>query len=222
MKTEQNALDLALKLEIVKRWKELKISKVVMEFQCGGDSMGDTSFNMYDENGEIPNDDTIVDYFDDVVDKHVDFYVNSDGHYQGESGYVYITLNEDVERLFEFCKSSTSEWSESFSNTGQVELTQEEVDFIKTYIRSIEGGYGEDDTINYLKDFIISDKQQEMLDDVLERMKDMAVDLEMEGVEAGAECNDDEWYRITYINIDGDNNMHVEVSKSFTFYKEDE
>lgn len=207
-------------LEVIKLWKELRITLVEFQFDCGGDSMGSTEFTVMTDDGDIDAPD-IVDYFEDEIYRRVDFYVNSDGHYQGESGVVEITLNEVDEPFFSYDKQSTSQWSESYSNTGQVELTQEEADFIKTYIRSIVGGSDDSDAVNYSQDFIMSDKQEEMLTDICERMNEMASELEIEGVDEGAEM-DSEWYRYEYQNIDGENNMHVEVTKTFTVLKEGE
>lgn len=209
-------------LEIIKQWKELRITLVEFQFDCGGDSMGSTEFSVMTNEGSIDEPD-IVSYFEDEIYRRVNFYEVSDGHYQGESGIVEITLVEEEgeESYFQYDKQSTSQWCESYSNTGQVELTQEEADFIKTYIRSIEGGSNDSVAVNYSKDFIMSDKQEEMLTDIYERMNNMASELEIDGVDDGAEM-DSEWYRFEYQNIDGKNNMHVEVTKSFTVLKEGE
>lgn len=207
-------------LEIIKQWKELRITLVEFQFDCGGDSMGSTEFTVMTDDGDIDAPE-IVAYFEDEIYRRVDFYVDSNGHYQGESGVVEITLNEVDEPFFSYDKQSTSQWSESYSNIGQVELTQEEADFIKTYIRSIVGGSDDSDAVNYSQDFIMSDKQEGMLTDICERMNNMASELEIEGVDEGAEM-DSEWYRYEYQNIDGENNMHVEVTKTFTVLKEGE
>jgi hypothetical protein len=209
-------------LEIIEQWKELRITLVEFQFDCGGDSMGSTEFTVMTDEGSIDAPD-IVAYFEDEIYRRVDFYEASDGQYQGESGIVEITLVEEEgeESYFQYDKQSTSQWSESYSNIGQVELTQEEADFIKTYIRSIQGGSDDSDAVNYSQDFIMSDKQEEMLTDICERMNDMASELEIEGVDDGAEM-DSEWYRFEYQNIDGKNNMHVEVTKTFTVLKEGE
>jgi hypothetical protein len=209
-------------LEVIKLWKELRITLVEFQFCCGGDSMGSTEFTVMTDKGTIDAPE-IVDYFEDEIYRRVDFYEDSNGHYQGESGIVEITLVEEEgeESYFKYDKQSTSQWSESYSNIGQVELTQEEADFIKTYIRSIQGGNNGSDAVDYSQDFIMSDKQEEMLTDICERMNDMASELEIEGVDDGAEM-DSEWYRFEYESIDGKNNMHVEVTKTFTVLKEDE
>lgn len=212
----------AQELEVIKAWKDLRVTMVEFQFDCGGDSMGNTEFTVMTDEGAIDAPE-IVAYFDEEIYKRVEFYEVSDGHYQGESGTVEITLIEDEgeEPYFQYDKQSTSQWSESYSNTGQVELTQEEADFIKTYIRSIVGGSDDSDAVNYSQDFIMSDKQEEMLTDICKRMNDMASELEIEGVDEDAE-RDSEWYSYEYVNIDGENNMHVEVSKTFSVFKEGE
>ena len=107
--------------EAIKLWKELRITNCTMNFYCGGDSMGDTSFVLSDENGDVDCQ-ALEDFFDDEVYRHVDFYVNSDGHYQGESGQVEIELNEDEDGFY-YSKSSTSEWSETETNIIDIELS---------------------------------------------------------------------------------------------------
>ena len=37
--------------DIIKKWKEAKISYANFEFNCGGDSMNDTDLIFYDDNG---------------------------------------------------------------------------------------------------------------------------------------------------------------------------
>jgi len=72
----------------IKLWKENNIERCVMEFSCGGDSMNETDFTLYDKSGEEVICDELTDYFEDIVYKEVDFYEVSDGHYMGEFGQV--------------------------------------------------------------------------------------------------------------------------------------
>ena len=85
--------------EAIALWKELGITSATMEFSCGGDSMNDYHFTFYNvnsENKEVESSE-LDSFFDDEVFRNVEFYVNSDGHYIGESGTVEIELDEDDE-----------------------------------------------------------------------------------------------------------------------------
>ena len=108
--------------EIIKIWKEKNIDHINFNFSCGGDSMNDTSIEIFDKEGELVQDGELESYFDDQTYKNVEFYVNSDGHYQGEFGVVEITLN-DEEDDFEYSKSASSEWNETCDNEVEIELT---------------------------------------------------------------------------------------------------
>ena len=101
--------------EAVEIWKREGIDRVEFDFSCGGDSMNDTELRFYKGNKEIEETWGLEAYFDDEVYENVEFYENSDGHYQGESGTVTITLNEDEDE-FDYEKSSTEEWLEIYSD----------------------------------------------------------------------------------------------------------
>ena len=101
--------------KIINLWKELGVTHINFEYSCGGDSMNDTTLNIH-KGDEIIENDELDSYFDNEVYKRVEFYVNSDGHYQGESGNVLIELNDD-ETDFNFMKSGTSEYNETITST---------------------------------------------------------------------------------------------------------
>lgn len=217
--------ELTPEMATIKLWKKLKVSSIEFQFSCGGDSMTETEFTIHGPKKPLKSKQAkeIVSYFEDAIYNHVEFYETGDGHYQGEFGTVEITLVEDEgeEPYFQYDKMASSEWSESASNMGQVELTQEEADFIKTYIRSMQGGRDDANAINYSQDFIMSDEHEKLMDDVLQRVHDMASDLEFEGLDFDTKNNNDGWYMFEYRNIDGENVMHVEVTKSFYVTKEE-
>jgi hypothetical protein len=76
--------------EAIARWKELNVDRVVLTFNCGGDSMGDMDWEVFGANDQRIEDEDLISYFDRVIFDKVEFYVNSDGHYIGESGTVTI------------------------------------------------------------------------------------------------------------------------------------
>ncbi len=86
--------------ELITLWKKHNIDHVEFDFYCGGDSMGDTTLRIYDKKGQSLNDkidferengsswgtynERILTLIEDKIYADVEFYVNSDGHYQGE------------------------------------------------------------------------------------------------------------------------------------------
>ena len=150
--------------EAVKLWKELGITECEMEFSCGGDSMNDYTFTFFkgSEKIESPELDT---FFEDEVYKHVEFYVNSDGHYMGESGKVHIELDEEDDELlfqnhpFTYSKSAQSEFSERFTSVGEMKLTKKELEFLQKNVSNINGGDG-DFNMNFKRDFILTDEDE--------------------------------------------------------------
>lgn len=210
------------KKEIIKLWNELNIDHINFNFSCGGDSMGDTDIEIFDKDGEIIKNSDLHDYFDSDIYNRVDFYVNSDGHYIGESGYVEITLVDDEEGYFSYCKIAESEFSENFTGIGVVTLTDEERSFIAEYVDNINGG-DNDFNINYKKDFILTDELEKLVEELKEKICDFASDFYPE--EAQGEPND--W--VTYTtNEDGDdlviddNGLNLHITREYIVYSESE
>ena len=205
---------------IIKIWKEKNIDHVNFNFSCGGDSMNDTSIEIFDKEGELVQDSELETYFDDKTYNNVEFYVNSDGHYQGEFGVVTIEFDED-ENDFTYSKSSSSEWSESSVNEAEIELTDEEAKFVADYVLNINGG--EDDIqTNYKKDFILTNEQEETLKGLEEKISEFAQDYTPNDVKG--EIN--EWHTYT-THEEGeelklvDNVLTLSITKSFDVIKED-
>jgi len=178
--------------KIIEIWKELQITHIDFEFTCGGDSMNDTTLNIH-KGEEIIENDIISTYFDNEVYNAVEFYVNSDGHYQGESGNVLIQMNDEGDG-FNFMKSAQSEYCERITNEVEVELTDEEIVFVKEFVRDINGGEGEGSNLNYKKDFIINEKRKELIDSIGEKVADICGGFVPE-FEGNGELND--WYSFT-------------------------
>lgn len=158
---------------VVKLWKELKVSKAEFEFSCGGDSMNDTAVAIYNEKGETITNDVIEAYIDDEVYRNCEFYEASDGHYLGESGVVHIELNED-ENSFYYTKEAQAEYCERVTTECLVELTDEEIAFVNEFVLNINGGSDETTNINYKKDFIITDKRQDLITSISDKVEDIA------------------------------------------------
>jgi hypothetical protein len=224
-----------VELSPIQIWKEKGIVKADFEFQCGGDQMNDTSIMFYNEAGEEVSCPELEDFIDNEIYNRVEFYVNSDGHYQGESGNVYITLEDDEDEeegaTFVYDKVSESEWSESFSEVGYCELTPEEVEFVKKYIHSFVGG-GDGEATNFKADCILNDEDDALLVNLVEKINDFAGSYQFEN----AEGEENEWMTYTTdmeeADIENDydennpslivdNTIAVNINKSFTIYKAD-
>jgi hypothetical protein len=227
-------------LSPIQLWKEKGIVKGDFEFQCGGDQMNDTTLTFYNEKGEEVECEELASYIDNEIYNQVEFYVNSDGHYQGESGNVYITLEEDEDEedgaTFVYDKESESEWNESFTEVGYCDLTPAEAEFVKDKIHSIVGG-GDGEAINYKKDCILTDEDEELLKSISDKIEDFAINYQMkesEGeenewftyttdMEESNEANSDREFEYDEDNptaiIDGQ--IAILINKSFTIYKAD-
>lgn len=205
--------------DAIKLWKKLRIETCTMDFNCGGDSMGDTSFSFTDKNGDVSCDE-LKDFFDNEVYQRVDFYVNSDGHYQGESGTVDITLNDD-EDDFEYCKNAQSEFSETHISKTEIELSPEMVAFINDNVSNINGAEGDEVRINFKREFIMTDEQEKIQEELQEKIYDEISDYEPDDLSEDI----DEWFSFTTneegeeLTIEG-NRLKITVRNSYTEYRD--
>lgn len=221
--------------ELITLWKKHNIGHVEFDFYCGGDSMGDTTLRIYDKKGQSLTEnfnferengswgeyeERILTLIEDKIYDDVEFYVNSDGHYQGESGMVEMTFNEEVS-MFDCSKSSESEWSERETNYILLDLTKEEFEFINNYVESIVGGEGDWVSFNYKKDFIIDDKRQKLIDDLTKKIDDTTVNFEPHCINGELqdwftfECgmNDNELFE--------DDKLVIEINNEITVFREE-
>lgn len=210
--------------DIIQIWKENNIEKCVMEFSCGGDSMGDTEYTLYDNEGNQVSNDDITEYFDHKIYDYVDFYEVSDGHYMGESGTVTIELDEyDGEPSFTFSKDAQSEFEETFSGTMDFKLTEVEVKLLEEKISNFNKSEWDSQVfINYKDDCVITDEEEVILNDLIKRIEDESFDFEIEdatGEEVGSERSFDTGEDGEGLNI-GDSVLQVRISSRF-YYTQD-
>lgn len=205
--------------DAIKLWKELRIETCTMDFNCGGDSMGDTSFSFSDDKGDVSCQE-LEDYFDNEVYQRVDFYVNSDGHYQGESGTVDITLNDDGDD-FDYCKNAQSEYSETHTSETEIELSPEMVAFINDNVSNINGADEGEVVINFKREFIMTDEQEKIQEKLQEKIYDEISAYEPDDLNGDI----DEWFSFTTneegeeLTIEG-NRLKVTVRNSYTEYRD--
>lgn len=193
------------KEQAIALWNNNGIVRAEMEFYCGGDEMGDYSFVYFNADDEEVECCDLDDFFDKAVFDRVDFYVNSDGHYMGESGTVHIELNTDEEEIyFTYSKSAQSEWQETITNTLTIHLTDEQIAYLKEYVRSFNGGSDENPNFNYSKDFIMTDEHERIEKEITTILNETTSDYEPE---TDNELN--EWYN--YQNEEPMFNEHNEL-----------
>jgi hypothetical protein len=211
--------------EAIALWKELGITTANMEFSCGGDSMNDYHFSFYNsENKEVQSGE-LESFFDDDVFKRVEFYVNSDGHYIGESGNVSIELSEDEENPdFVYYKNAQAEWSESFTDEVAVELTEKEVEFVRSKVLNLVGSQ-DGDAINYKGDCILNNEEEQISDTISQKISDVVMNHEFEN----AEGEEEEWFQYNTDEVDSDvlpkivgNTLFVSLTKQFLVYTDSE
>ena len=195
-------------------WKEKNISRCSMEYYCGGDNMGDYSFVFYDEEDNEIECKELVTFFDDEVFKHVDFYVNSDGHYMGESGSVEIELDEnDDYESFDYTKCAEYEYSETIESTITLKLTEEEVNYFNEYVRNIIGGEGENPSANYSKDFIMTDELVNIEKGLMDKIDDLTTEFMPDTDE---EVQD--WFSFEINDLIGDE-LQININNSITIFR---
>jgi hypothetical protein len=215
--------------EALQRFKELNLEQAVLTFDCGGDSMGNTEWELQNANGEVVEDDELKDFFDNEVYNKVDFYVNSDGHYNGEAGIVTVTIETDGdEEFFSYDKDATSEWTEQCINTIEVKLTPAMAAFISEYVSNINGG-DSGFTINYKKDLFLSDEQETLVDEIETLIQEDCEQYEPEMDDEDGSLED--WFNyttntedddeLTELTIKDENILLVRITNSYTVFKED-
>ena len=205
--------------EIIQLWKELQITHIDFEFSCGGDSMNDTTLNIH-KGDEIIENTIISTYFENEVYNEVRFYEASDGHYMGEMGNVIIQLNDEDEG-FTYNKQAQSEFNETMTTDLEIELTDEEIAFVKEFVSNINGGSDENTNFNYKKDFIINDKREELIESIGDKVGDVCDNFTPE-FEGDGELQD--WYSFTTsehtdseITIE-DNKIIVTITNQYSDY----
>jgi hypothetical protein len=124
-------------------------------------------------------------------------------------------------------KSAQSEWCERITTDVEVELTDEEIEFVKEFVRDINGGDNENPNFNYKMDFIINQKRKELIDSIGEKVSDVCGNFTPE-IEGDGEVND--WYSYTTnedditdseVVIKG-NKIIVSVSNEYYVYQDSE
>lgn len=164
--------------QAVNEWQTLGIDICEVDFNCGGDNMGDADFSFYLKNGKLTTETTqeLEDYLFDLMMVKVEFYTNSNGTYIGEKGTVKIELETDDDNTlyFNFTKYSQSEYNETYNIIADVVLTGEEVEYFKNKIARVFGGFEFETQISYNRDFIMSDADEKIEHDLIDKIESVA------------------------------------------------
>ena len=166
--------------KLIKKWKEYKIEKAEFEFYAGGDSMGNTDLYFYDKDDKTINvDDDFKQEVENDIYNNVDFYETSDGHYEGEAGTVTVTLEkEGEEEYLNFSKDSQAEYSNSYTDEVILQLTPEELNYLKDNVETFHVGY--EIEFEYNRDMFVSDKMEEIENSIISKIKDASNEHEFE------------------------------------------
>jgi len=227
-KKELTQRDLAIQI-----WKKRKVESATFDFVCGGDSMGDTELR-FDINGKViktkkyKEDMSVLEtYLENTIYTQVEFYDTSDGHYQGESGHVTITLNTDDKRQphFEFEKSSQSEWYEEYGEITDIEIEPKEADILEKCVQSIEAGDSDSPLVTYSKDVILDDSEDNVIKSITDRLVTDGEEFNFKDAEGESM---DYWKVVCSMSNsikkmdDKSAKLEFEVSRTFCVWKDEE
>ena len=192
--------------EAIQLWKERNIQRCEMEFNAGGDDMGDYTFTFYGENDAEVKDNDLWDFFDDEVFKKVLFYQDNEGEY----GTLTITLEDD--EAFDYSKISWTDEQETMTEPSDIELTPEEVALLRDKIERFSFISDEFPVYTYYKDCILSEKEMETLKAFEERVSEYAEDYEF--ATSHEPCQDGWWQ----VDFDERNENILTLNISANFY----
>jgi len=197
--------------KVIKLWRELNLTRIVYNFDCGGDSMGETEMHIFQEGvGEIENKD-IREFFEEEIYNRVDFYVNSDGEYHGESGTVTITLDKD-DSTFNYEKNATGEFTEHLASNFSIKASKKEIRLLINTEITIEGDESEG-RISYEKDVALSAQEDKLLQKLAERVYEEVSEHDPDGIDKEGTLEDYFSFATDLeddkININADYNVRV-------------
>jgi hypothetical protein len=162
-KTEQ--VDLT-RDEVLARLKKYETDGKVLEmkYDGGGDS-GDFSMSV---DGDLVDDEDLWSYINAKFDPY--FYVNSDGHYEGESGY--LTVDYENKGLL---KVGTSHYNDTVRKTIKPDF--DIPDWVSISIFTISDNFDDDNPleITYMKDVVQSEETLDIVRDLVKSLKKQAL-----------------------------------------------
>ncbi len=197
--------------QVIELWKKLGVTSVEFSFSCGGDSMNETEITIYTKDGVIKNE-SISDHIDNEVYDEVEFYVNSDGVYQGEYGIVTIVLDTDgEEECLSYSKDSTEEWTETIDHYFDFKITPKEYEFFSNFIKSFDFDSDGSENWDYKVDFVLTDEMEILQQAIVSRLDQEILTEELE-TEEGSEYND--YFSAEIVEV---HENHLKICASYNY-----
>jgi hypothetical protein len=170
---------------MIELFKQHNVGQVVIEFDAGGDQVNTLYVSqIFDENQNDITTPELIKEFEDLADMcfgRVDFYANSDGHYQGEYGQIIVeVITENGEEDLEFSKCSTSTYNETHEENFKADgvLTQNLIDFCKENVEEILLDSDSTKVVaNYSKDIILTEEIEEILEEIFDQLDEFLTEL---------------------------------------------
>jgi hypothetical protein len=170
MKTEEEKIKALFKKNI--------IDKIIVDYSAGGDSMNDIYVDSFWKEGKEKTSLKSLEKYKEIIPEltysNVSFYVNSDGHYMGESGVVNITYNQEEDEL-EYNKEGQYEYQEHHSEEVQIKLTKEEGEFYSSFINyifideTVNGENLDDFSVKFKNNFVLSIKNEKLIRGIIQK-----------------------------------------------------
>lgn len=218
--------------QLVNFWKTQNIKSASFRFDCGGDSMGDLSWDFTDDKGYVllgEREETDIRWkafregLENCVFDSVTFYEASDGHYEGEYGCVIVELIEDD---FYFTKNATSIFSEQFSSEFEFDgLTKNEKDFFQQNINSFS--YDEESNFGFFnngwvfkRDLILSEDDTHLLATIENKILEASGNYELNSIEIDGEIIETLSSGYTTLGWADSGNLKIFVSRLFRVEKD--
>jgi hypothetical protein len=158
-------------------WDKHPDLSITFDFACGGDSMYDTDV-ILDNPEDLPKEikTEIASLVDDIIYERVEFYVNSDGHYNGEAGTVEVEYDKEEQEL-SWLKSAESEYSETVKSSHKINLlthgfSKEQIAYLKKNVSGVLCNDWSDDLI-YRRDLVLFKEDSRLIERFTEVLKEI-------------------------------------------------
>lgn len=144
-------------------WKALKVKKAI--FTSG---YGVLEIHIYDEAGKVVKHKELANALSELAyTKRSSHYLEGDDHFSGELITVTITCKDD-ELVFE--RESVEVYIKNLTETSNITLTEEELNFFNTYCENIVIEYERTPEIRYKMNFIMTNELELIENQIIQKM----------------------------------------------------
>lgn len=201
--------------QAIQKWKDSKLTTVLYNFYCGGDSMGDSYFEDTFEDIELER------YLEHNIYLNITFYKDSDGFYMGEFGIISITINKEAD---DFCyeKKAKLEYNDEIEDPVIIQLSSEAIAYIKANVTMISEGGGDLLRFTYTDNFVKTCDYQFLENYIVDNIYH-AIDKHVpdQGKYIGELLDNDEYYYRIESTIECfDDYIKIMVKFRFQYYEE--